>query len=59
MNYLQLLKARDKRESKLSSMQHQVKIHEEQRERMRATFEEDLALYQEWKKKNNIEGLIF
>lgn len=59
MNYTQLLKARDKRESKLNSLKHQSALHEEQKVRMQELFEKELAAYQEWKTVNKIEGLIF
>lgn len=59
MNYLQGLKSRDKKESKLTTIKHQIEIHDEHKHRMKVYFEKELAAYQKWKQDNNIEGLIF
>lgn len=59
MNYLQGLRARDKREGKLSSLEHQVKLHEEQKVRMKVEFEKQLQDYKAWKTEHKIQGLLY
>lgn len=59
MNYVQGLKARDKKEARLTTLKHQITIHDEHKHRMQVYFDKELAAYQEWKTENKMEGLIY
>lgn len=50
---------RDKKEIKLKTLEMQIELVEMNRERFKEDFKKHLALYQEWKKENNVEGLKY
>lgn len=53
------MKRRDKQEGHLDTLQEQTRISKEQIIRVEKGFTEALAVYQEWKKTYNIEGLKY
>lgn len=56
---LQTLGKRDSKERDLSSFEMSIGIVEMDAHKRKAEFKEKLALYQEWKKTNKVEGIKY